>query len=224
MKSLKGLKRLKETDSTDIDYTPTSKVQDDTFKRKLLNLVQEETNDAEQDNGELEDIDFETIEPANRDEIKDILNSLDEDEQALIISAINDNYDASGAKNYKSVEELINDLNSIDDSNFFEISDIVLSVLGELEAFYDSYEEYNVETDLDEKLINIAHTRNLRRQRAKSAWKRNAVLRARFRKTAEGKRAKRKAKIYLKKYRKAKKTRLKRYSQEYSKELAKKSK
>lgn len=224
MKSLKSLKRLKETDSTDIDYTPTSKVQDDTFKRKLLNLVQEETNDAEQDNGELEDIDFETIEPANRDEIKEILNSLDEDEQALIISAINDNYDASGAKNYKSVEELINDLNSIDDSNFFEISDIVLSVLGELEAFYDSYEEYNVETDLDEKLINIAHTRNLRRQRAKSAWKRNAVLRARFRKTAEGKRAKRKAKIYLKKYRKAKKTRLKRYSQEYSKELAKKSK
>lgn len=224
MKSLKSLKRLKETDSTDIDYTPTSKVSDDTFKRKLLNLVQEETNDAEQDNGELEDIDFETIEPANRDEIKEILNSLDEDEQALIISAINDNYDASGAKNYKSTEELINDLNSIDDSNFFEISDIVLSVLGELEAFYDSYEEYNVETDLDEKLINIAHTRNLRRQRAKSAWKRNAVLRARFRKTAEGKRAKRKAKIYLKKYRKAKKTRLKRYSQEYSKELAKKSK
>lgn len=219
------MKNQNETSAEDIATVP-NKI--GTFKRKLLRLAEVNLDDTDD------------VAPVTKHELHDILSNLDVDEQSLVLSVVNDCCE----NNFEIFDDLVSFLATCDDDAFTEISDVILNLLGELETFYDTYDEPDVETSdtevseksayaensddtedtVDEKLINIAHTRDLRRQRAKSLWKRNAVLRARFRKTAQGKREKKAAKLYLKRYRKANKTRLKRYAQEYAKDLAKKAK
>lgn len=207
------MKNQNETSAEDIATVP-NKV--GTFKRKLLKLAEVNLDDTDD------------VAPVTKHELHDILSNLDVDEQSLVLSVVNDCCE----NNFEIFDELVSFLATCDDDAFTEISDVILNLLGELETFYDTYDEPDVpdnavsedSDEVSEKLINIAHTRDLRRQRAKSLWKRNAVLRARFRKTAQGKREKKAAKLYLKRYRKANKTRLKRYAQEYAKDLAKKAK
>lgn len=211
---------IKETDSGDIDTTPTTKA--DIVKRKD-SKIDEDTDDSD-------DTDNSELEPLSKEEFDDIINSLDPDTIALIISILNDNGYIVATK-----EEIL----SAED--FEDIGYLVLEVLEEI-AEYEAtnYEQYGADpvdeafddaevlreaamileandlSDLSEQLVDIAHTKQLRRDRKRSAWKRSAVLRARFRKTGEGRRERKKALKYLKKYRRQHKARLKRYSQKYT--------
>lgn len=218
--------KIEETDSGDIDTTPTapanSAAKADIVKRKD-SKIDEDANDAgDTDNSELE--------PLSKEEFVDIINSLDPDTVALIISILNDNGYIVATK-----EEIL----SAED--FEDIGYLVLEVLEEI-AEYEAtnYEQYGADpvdesydassiimeaamileandlSDLSEMLVDIAHTKQLRRDRKRSAWKRSAVLRARFRKTGEGRRERKKALRYLKKYRRQHKARMKRYSQKYA--------
>lgn len=206
---------IQETDSGDIDTTPTAQAA--LIKRRNVEI--DEDSDAEIDDS-----------PLSREELNDIIDSLDPDTLALIISILNDNGYIVASK-----EEIL-------DSEYFEdIGYFVLEVLGEIHEYEaTNYEQYgatpvdescdvtsilieaatileeNAFTDLSEHLVDIAHTKQLRRDRKRSVWKRSAVLRARFRKTGEGRRERKKALIYLKKYRRQHKARMKRYSQKYT--------
>ena len=206
---------IQETDSGDIDTTPTAQAA--LIKRRNMEI--DEDSDAEIGDS-----------PLSREELSDIIDSLDPDTLALIISILNDNGYIVASK-----EEIL-------DSEYFEdIGYFVLEVLEEIHEYEAAnYEQYgatpvdescgvtsilieaatileeNAFTDLSEQLVDIAHTKQLRRDRKRSVWKRSAVLRARFRKTGEGRRARKKALIYLKKYRRQHKARMKRYSQKYT--------
>lgn len=206
---------IQETDSGDIDTTPTAKAA--LVKRRNVEIA--EDSDTEIDDS-----------PLSREELSDIIDSLDPDVLALIISILNDNGYIVASK-----EEIL-------DSEYFEdIGYFVLEVLEEIHEYEaTNYEQYgatpvdescdatsilieaatileaNTFTDLSEQLVDIAHTKQLRRDRKRSVWKRSAVLRARFRKTGEGRRERKKALIYLKKYRRQHKARMKRYSQKYT--------
>lgn len=206
---------IQETDSGDIDTTPTAKAA--LVKRRNVEIA--EDSDAEIDDS-----------PLSREELSDIIDSLDPDTLALIISILNDNGYIVASK-----EEIL-------DSEYFEdIGYFILEVLEEIHEYEaTNYEQYgatpvdescdvtsilieaatileeNAFTDLSEQLVDIAHTKQLRRDRKRSVWKRSAVLRARFRKTGEGRRERKKALIYLKKYRRQHKARMKRYSQKYT--------
>ena len=206
---------IQETDSGDIDTTPTAKAT--LVKRRNVEI--DEDSDAEIDDS-----------PLSREELSDIIDSLDPDTLALIISILNDNGYIVASK-----EEIL-------DSEYFEdIGYFILEVLEEIHEYEaTNYEQYgatpvdescdvtsilieaatileeNAFTDLSEQLVDIAHTKQLRRDRKRSVWKRSAVLRARFRKTGEGRRERKKALIYLKKYRRQHKARMKRYSQKYT--------
>lgn len=206
---------IQETDSGDIDTTPTAKAA--LVKRRNVEIA--EDSDAEIDDS-----------PLSREELSDIIDSLDPDTLALIISILNDNGYIVASK-----EEIL-------DSEYFEdIGYFILEVLEEIHEYEaTNYEQYgatpvdescdvtsilieaatileeNAFTDLSEQLVDIAHTKQLRHDRKRSVWKRSAVLRARFRKTGEGRRERKKALIYLKKYRRQHKARMKRYSQKYT--------
>lgn len=208
--------KIEETDSGDIDTTPTTKA--DIVKRKDSKIDEDDSGDDSE------------LEPLAKEEFDDIINSLDPDTVALIISILNDNGYIVATK-----EEIL----SAED--FEDIGYLVLEVLEEI-AEYEAtnYEQYGANpvdesfddaevlreaamileandlSDLSEQLVDIAHTKQLRRDRKRSAWKRSAVLRARFRKTGEGRRERKKALKYLKKYRRQHKARLKRYSQKYT--------
>lgn len=210
---------IKETDSGDIDTTPTAKA--DLVKRRGVDDKVDDKVDEDDDS---------ELEPLTKEEFIDIIDSLDPDTLALIISILNDNGYIVASK-----EEIL-------DSEYFE--DIGYFVLEVLEEIYEyeanNYEQYgatpvdescdaaeilrqaamileaNDFTDLSEQLVDIAHTKQLRRDRKRSVWKRSAVLRARFRKTGEGRRERKKALRYLKKYRRQHKAKAKRYSQKYT--------
>ena len=210
---------IQETNSDDIDTTPTSKA---ALVRRRYDEIDEDSD------GEI-DIEIDTT-PLSREELSDIIDSLDPDTLALIISILNDNGYIVASK-----EEIL-------DSEYFEdIGYFVLEVLEEIHEYEaTNYEQYgatpvdesydessiiieaatileaNDFTDLSEMLVNIAHTKQLRRDRKRSVWKRSAILRARFRKTGEGRRERKKALRYLKKYRRQHKARMKRYSQKYA--------
>lgn len=207
---------IEETDSGDIDTTPTTKA--DIVKRKDSKIDEDDSGDDSE------------LEPLSKEEFDDIINSLDPDMITLIISILNDNGYIVATK-----EEIL----SAED--FEDIGYLVLEVLEEI-AEYEAtnYEQYGADpvdesfddaevlkeaavileandlSDLSEMLVDIAHTKQLRRDRKRSAWKRSAVLRARFRKTGEGRRERKKALRYLKKYRRQHKARMKRYSQKYT--------
>ncbi|CCH63717.1 hypothetical protein [Campylobacter jejuni] len=207
---------IKETDSGDIDTTPTTKA--DIVKRKDSKIDEDDSGDDSE------------LEPLSKEEFDDIINSLDPDTIALIISILNDNgYIVASKEEILSAED------------FEDIGYLVLEVLEEISEYEaNNYEQYgatpvdesfddaevlkeaamileaNDLSDLSEQLVDIAHTKQLRRDRKRSAWKRSAVLRARFRKTGEGRRERKKALKYLKKYRRQHKARMKRYSQKYT--------
>ena len=210
---------IQETDSGDIDTTPTTKAA----------LVKRRYDEIDEDSDAEIDTEIDTT-PLSREELSDIIDSLDPDTLALIISILNDSGYMVAAK-----EEIL-------DSEYFEdIGYFVLEVLEEIHEYEaTNYEQYgatpvdesydessiimeaatileaNDFTDLSEMLVNIAHTKQLRRDRKRSVWKRSAVLRARFRKTGEGRRERKKALRYHKKYRRQHKARMKRYSQKYA--------
>lgn len=218
---------IKETDSGDIDTTPTAPAatttKADIIKRKDSKI--DEDSNGEGDSGEGSE-----LEPLSKEEFDDIINSLDPDTIALIISILNDNgYIVASKEEILSAED------------FEDIGYLALEILEEI-AEYEAanYEQYGADpvdesfdaaevlkeaamileandlSDLSEMLVDIAHTKQLRRDRKRSAWKRSAVLRARFRKTGEGRRERKKALRYLKKYRRQHKARMKRYSQKYA--------
>ncbi|EBF5809040.1 hypothetical protein FI575_09480 [Campylobacter coli] len=210
---------IQETDSGDIDTTPTAKAaKADIVKRKDSKIDEIDSGDDSE------------LEPLSKEEFDDIINSLDPDTIALIISILNDNgYIVASKEEILSAED------------FEDIGYLVLEVLEEI-AEYEAanHEQYGADPvdesfddaevlkeaamileandlgDLSEMLVDIAHTKQLRRDRKRSAWKRSAVLRARFRKTGEGRRERKKALRYLKKYRRQHKARMKRYSQKYT--------
>lgn len=96
------------------------------------------------------------------------------------------------------------------------IGDVIAYTAHELDDFSDF--AYTDELgEISERLIDPQHIRRLRLQRKKAAWKAGARKRARFRKTGAGRIMKRKAKLYMKKYRRRKKAKLKRYGKELSK-------
>ena len=96
------------------------------------------------------------------------------------------------------------------------IGDIIAYTAQELDDFSDF--AYSDELgEISERLIDPQHIRRLRLQRRKAAWKMDAKKRARFRKTGAGRIMKRKAKLYMKKYRRRKKAKLKRYGKELGK-------
>ncbi len=212
--------KIDETDSGDIDTTPTAPTTKADIVRRKDSKVNEDTDD------EIDSGDDSELGPLSKEEFDDIINSLDPDTVALIISILNDNGYIVATK-----EEIL----SAED--FEDIGYLVLEVLEEI-AEYEAtnYEQYGADpvdessiimeaamileandlSDLSEQLVDIAHTKQLRRDRKRSAWKRSAVLRARFRKTGEGRRERKKALKYLKKYRRQHKARLKRYSQKYT--------
>lgn len=210
--------KIKETDSGDIDTTPTtpanSAAKADIVKRKDSKIDEGDSGDDSE------------LEPLSKEEFDDIINSLDPDTVALIISILNDNGYIVATK-----EEIL----SAED--FEDIGYLVLEVLEEIQEYEaTNYEQYGADpvdessiimeaamileandlSDLSEQLVDIAHTKQLRRDRKRSAWKRSAVLRARFRKTGEGRRERKKALRYLKKYRRQHKAKAKRYSQKYT--------
>lgn len=213
--------KIKETDSGDIDTTPTAPVaKADIVKRKDSKIDEGNSGDSGDsgDNSELE--------PLSKEEFDDIINSLDPDTIALIICILNDNGYVVATK-----EEIL----SAED--FEDIGYLVLEVLEEIQEYEAiNYEQYGADpvdessiimeaamileandlSDLSEMLVDIAHTKQLRRDRKRSVWKRSAVLRARFRKTGEGRRERKKALRYLKKYRRQHKAKAKRYSQKYT--------
>lgn len=215
--------KIEETDSGDIDTTPTAPT-------TKADIVKRKDSKIDEDTGDAGDTDNSELEPLSKEEFDDIINSLDPDTIALIISILNDNGYIVATK-----EEIL----SAED--FEDIGYLVLEVLEEI-AEYEAanYEQYGADpvdesydessiimeaamileandlSDLSEMLVDIAHTKQLRRDRKRSAWKRSAVLRARFRKTGEGRRERKKALRYLKKYRRQHKARMKRYSQKYT--------
>lgn len=207
--------KIEETDSGDIDTTPTAPTtKADIVKRKDSKIDEGDSGDDSE------------LEPLSKEEFDDIINSLDPDMIALIISILNDNGYIVATK-----EEIL----SAED--FEDIGYLVLEVLEEI-AEYEAtnYEQYGADpvdessiimeaamileandlSDLSEMLVDIAHTKQLRRDRKRSVWKRSAVLRARFRKTGEGRRERKKALRYLRKYRRQHKAKAKRYSQKYT--------
>lgn len=215
--------KIKETDSGDIDTTPTAATttKADIVRRRYDEIDEDDSGDS----GEGSE-----LEPLSKEEFDDIINSLDPDTIALIISILNDNgYIVASKEEILSAED------------FEDIGYLVLEILEEI-AEYEAanYEQYGADpvdesfddaevlkeaamileandlSDLSEMLVDIAHTKQLRRDRKRSAWKRSAVLRARFRKTGEGRRERKKALRYLKKYRRQHKARMKRYSQKYA--------
>ncbi|EAL4082758.1 hypothetical protein DFW61_10475 [Campylobacter coli] len=221
---------IQETDSGDIDTTPTATTtKADIVKRKDSKIDEDSEIDEDANDG-IDSGDDSELEPLSKEEFDDIINSLDPDTIALIISILNDNGYIVATK-----EEIL----SAED--FEDIGYLVLEVLEEI-AEYEAtnYEQYGADpvdesydassiiieaamileandlSDLSEMLVDIAHTKQLRRDRKRSAWKRSAVLRARFRKTGEGRRERKKALRYLKKYRRQHKARMKRYSQKYT--------
>lgn len=210
---------LNESDSTDLDYTPTQKV-DDIKKRDL-------------DINEYQDFEDENEPDVTKEEFKEILTNIQDDEASLINMILQDN-----DYPFVDVGEILVNIDTMHDEIFADISDLILSILYEYHEYQPDFEQYDDintsdqlvsemvdvaetlkesgEEQLAETLVNIAHTRELRRTRRKSSWRREAVLRARFRKTGVGLKAKKKAKKYLKKYRRQHKSRLKRYSQVYA--------
>lgn len=208
--------KIKETDSGDIDTTPTAPTTKADIVKRKDSKIDEDTDDS--DNSELE--------PLSKEEFVDIINSLDPDTIALIISILNDNGYVVATK-----EEILSS------EDFEDIGYLVLEVLEEIQEYEaTNYEQYGADpvdessiimeaamileandlSDLSEMLVDIAHTKQLRRDRKRSVWKRSAVLRARFRKTGEGRRERKKALRYLKKYRRQHKAKAKRYSQKYT--------
>ncbi|EAJ2917433.1 hypothetical protein DFW84_09965 [Campylobacter coli] len=215
---------IQETDSGDIDTTPTATTTKADIVKRKDSKIDEDANDG------IDSGDDSELEPLSKEEFDDIINSLDPDTVALIISILNDNgYIVASKEEILSAED------------FEDIGYLVLEVLEEI-AEYEAtnYEQYGADpvdesydassiiieaamileandlSDLSEMLVDIAHTKQLRRDRKRSAWKRSAVLRARFRKTGEGRRERKKALRYLKKYRRQHKARMKRYSQKYT--------
>ena len=179
-----------------------------------------------EDDDDIDDIDendeFEDVAPFSVEEFCDIIRNLESDEIEYVKMIIADNAadltipDISGVINK---EELISIL-----SPYFEeygedaiiLSDCIAYALCDIDSFEDF--AYTDELgEITERLINPQHIRMLKLKKKKAAWKADARKRMRFRRTGAGRIMKRKARIYMKKYRRRKKARLKRYGKEYTK-------
>lgn len=153
-------------------------------------------------------------------EIEEVLRDLSPDELEYVKIVIDDNiedfcgefqtaYDKS-----IDIEGLIKIAQMCCPEDLELLGDCVFYVLDDIDDFSDfAYGD----GELGERLINPQHIRKLKLLKRKATWKAGARKRARFRKTGEGRIMKRKAKLYMKRYRRRKAARMKRYGKEYNK-------
>lgn len=153
-------------------------------------------------------------------EIEEVLRDLTPDELEYVKIIINDNLEdfCEIFKNRYTkainIEELVKLTYECCPEDLELLGDCVFYVLDDIDDFADfAYGD----GELGERLINPQHIRRLKLAKRKASWKAEARKRKRFRKTGEGRIMKRKAKLYMKRYRRRKKMRLKRYGKEYSK-------
>lgn len=185
---------INESTSVDLDYTPTSY------------------------QGANDDYDNNVI---THDELIDILYHMEEETKDIILSALNAYFGNNPEiPYYYTIDELIGNINKLSLENLYLHAEIIGSVLADIEDQIididaDNFDFSSEEDLFNENIIDVSHTRQLRRNRKRASWKRQAIIRARYRKTGEGKRERKKAIRYLKKYRKRKKTKLKRYADMY---------
>lgn len=207
--------KLIESDAADIAGVD-SKL-GDTQKRKCPECGKEpcecKTNESDAEVDE---------EPLTREEIEDILRELTPDELELVKEVISHNLEDfcpdfnTAFAEVQDIEGLVKITKECCEEDLVLFGDCVAFAMSELDDFSDF--AYAGELgEISERLINPQHIRRLRLQRKKSQWKMDAKKRMRFRKTGAGRIMKRKAKLYMKKYRRRKKARLKRYGKELSK-------
>ena len=121
---------IQETDSGDIDTTPTAKAAKADIVKRKNSKIDEDSKIDEIDSG-----DDSELEPLSKEEFDDIINSLDPDTIALIISILNDNgYIVASKEEILSAED------------FEDIGYLVLEVLEEI-AEYEvaNYEQYGAD-------------------------------------------------------------------------------
>lgn len=189
--------------------------------------VKPEEREVLMDEGETGD-EGEEIAPLSSQEKEDILRSfapdeieflkdnfrelLPQDSGDIVLKYIDNEIDSEKLITWLANMFIPSEPNANDDM----IGDIIAYTAHELDDFSDF--AYTDELgEISERLIDPQHIRRLRLQRKKAAWKAGARKRARFRKTGAGRIMKRKAKLYMKKYRRRKKARLKRYGKELGK-------
>lgn len=210
------LKKVLETDSTSLDYTPTDYQDKNDVALNSVNpniygiSFNLDTSEFEDDDDDDDDEYMDGVE-VDKTELIDMLNFAPVDLINLILSILNEKYGVL----LKTPEELEDLLLTLDSTNFNEYAYLILNIIDDYYNYHEDFEQYGAEP-IEETVVDVGHTRQLRRDRKKSTWKRNAVLRARFRKTGEGKRQRKKALKYLKKYRRQNKAKLSRYSKKYS--------
>lgn len=221
--------KLGESDSSDI-----AGVDNKLNKPVKRPIVKPEEKQALMDEGNADDADDideneDEVAPLSKQEKEEILRSLAPDE----IEFLKDNFkellcpvkygrflqdiDDTAGDTEKFIA-LVSEIDYPDEEEGTNgiISDVIAYTMSELDDFSDF--AYTDELgEISERLIDPQHIRRLRLQRKKAAWKAGARKRARFRKTGAGRIMKRKAKLYMKKYRRRKKARLKRYGKELSK-------
>ena len=164
----------------------------------------------------------EEVEPLKREEIEDILRDLSADELEFVKEIIKDNLEDfcpdfnTAFASAQDIETLVKIAHECCEEDLILLGDCVAFAMSELDDFSDF--AYAGELgEISERLIDPQHIRRLRMQKRKAQWKLGAKKRARFRRTGAGRIMKRKAKLYMKKYRRRKKAKLKRYGKEMSK-------
>lgn len=177
---------------------------------------------CECETNESEDEEIAGIESFSAQEIEEILRTLSQDEVAFLKEVIQENledfcpeFQAAFAE-ARDIEALVKIAKECCPEDLELYGECVAFVMDEIDDFSD-FAYADTLGAISERLINPQHIRRLKLQKRKAAWKADARKRARFRKTGEGRMMKRKAKLYMKKYRRRKKARLKRYGKEYSK-------
>ena len=222
------IKLINESDSNDLgpcdsDYVKSSKT-------KILNKISKREKIKESDieicpkckskDCECIDENEEEFEAYTAQEIEEVLRDLAPDEIEYVKIIIGDNLEDfcdEFKKVYNkdlNIESLIKIAYECCPEDLELLGDCVFYVLDDIDDFSDfAYSD----GELGERLINPQHIRRLKIQKRKASWKAEARKRKRFRKTGEGRIMKRKAKLYMKRYRRRKKMKLKRYGKEYGK-------
>lgn len=194
-------------------------------KRKPVSTKEKQ---ALMDEGSDDDIDESDEEYLSTEEKDEILRTFGPDELEFLKDNFREYLDPvkyvdliGKIDNTQDSEELISYLSAVflgdeEEGTKDIIGDIIAYTAQELDDFSD-FAYADELGEISERLIDPQHIRRLRLQRRKAVWKAGARKRARFRKTGAGRIMKRKAKLYMKKYRRRKKAKLKRYGKELTK-------
>ena len=201
-KKVKKAIKLKKTDEDEDEKE--KKLKESTFKNYFFAECHPGTEDEDDDTLEQELGDFIT-----KEDLIDLIKTLDNETCDIVATAVFDTLDMLTA------ELTNNEIKSIDDASYDE---------------FDDHEDFELEDDItesddeDEESLNEidvkvdrGHVRQLKRIKRTAAWKKEALKRRKFKKTAAGKLLKRKMRIYQKKYKAAHKAQLKNYQKSYAK-------